>query len=160
GPSWRHGLSLFGDLKYPADFKHFDYVNPNAPKRGTMRLIASGTYDNFNFVVFGLKGQLAAGLVNLLHSQLMIPPYDPVGTQYGLLADAATHAEDFSSATYRLRAEAKWHDGRPVTPDDIVFSFAAYKENSPFYGAYYRHVTKVETTGEREVTFTFDGPGN
>ena len=159
-PNWRHGLSLFGDLKYPADFKHYDYVNPNAPKAGTLRLIASGTYDNFNMVVFGLKGQLAAGIVNLFHSQLMTQSYDEVWSQYGLLADAATFAEDFSAATYRLRAAARCHDGRPVTPEDVIFSLTTLKHNSPFYSAYYRHVTKVEKTGEREVTFTFDGPGN
>src|SRR5262249_42129798 len=159
-PKWRHGLSLFGDLKYPADFKHFDYVNPNAPKGGAVRLIVPGTFDNFNLVVFGLKGQLAAGITNFFHSPLMARAFDEVGTQYGLLADAASHADDFSSATYRLRAEARWHDGRPVTPEDVIFSFAAFKDNSPFYGAYYRHVTKLEKTGEREVSFTFDGPGN
>jgi microcin C transport system substrate-binding protein len=158
--NWRHGLSLFGELKYPAEFKHFDYVNPNAPKGGTLRLVAIGTYDNFNFVITGLKGQIAAGITNFLHTRLMTSSFDEVGTQYGLLADAAAHPDDFSSATYRLRAEARWHDGRPVTPEDVIFSLNAFKENSPFYGAYYRHVTKVEKTGEREVTFTFDGPGN
>ena len=62
--------------------------------------------------------------------------------------------------THRLRAEAKWHDGKPVTPDDVIFSFNALKKHHPFYAAYYRHVAKVEKTGEREVTFTFDAPGN
>jgi microcin C transport system substrate-binding protein len=156
---WQHGLSLFGDVRYPADFKHFDYVNPQAPKAGTVRLIVPGTFDNFNLVIAGLKGQLGAG-INLIYNQLMTSAFDEVGTQYGLLADAASHPDDFSSATYRLRAEAKWHDGRTVTPDDVIFSFNAFKENSPFYGAYYRHVIKVEKTADREVTFTFDGPGN
>jgi microcin C transport system substrate-binding protein len=158
-PNWRHGLSLFGDLKYPPDFKHFDYVNANAPKAGTVRMLATGTFDNFNVVIAGLKGQLAVG-INLLYNQLMTTTFDEVGTQYGLLADAASRLDDFSSATYRLRAEAKWHDGRPVTPEDVIFSFEAFKQNSPFLGAYYRHVTKAEKTGDREVTFTFDGPGN
>jgi microcin C transport system substrate-binding protein len=157
--NWRHGLSLFGDLKYPADFKQLDYVNATAPKGGTVRLLATGTFDNFNIVIVGLKGQLAAG-VNLLYDRLMSTTFDEVGTQYGLLADAASRRDDFSSATYRLRPEAKWHDGRPVTPEDVIFSFEVSKENSPFMGAYYRHVTKAEKTGEREITFTFDGPGN
>jgi microcin C transport system substrate-binding protein len=158
-PAWRHALSLFGDIKYPADFKHLDYVNPQAPKGGTVRLIVPGTFDNFNLVIAGLKGQISAG-INLIYNQLMTSSFDEVGTSYGLLADAAAHPDDFSSATYRLRAEAKWSDGRPVTPDDVIFSFNAFKDNSPFYGAYYRHVVKLEKTGEREVTFTFDGPGN
>ena len=71
-----------------------------------------------------------------------------------------SYPDDFSSVSYRLRAEAKWHDGTPVTPDDVIFSFDAFKKNSPQLAAYYRHVVKVEKTGEREVTFTFDGPGN
>src|SRR5208282_4483679 len=66
----------------------------------------------------------------------------------------------FSSASYRLRAQAKWHDGKPVTPEDVIFSFAAFKKYSPQLAAYYRHVVKVEKTGDREITFTFDGPGN
>jgi microcin C transport system substrate-binding protein len=157
--NWRHGLSLFGDLKYPADFKQFDYVNAKAPKGGAVRLLATGTFDNFNVVIAGLKGQIAVG-VNLIYNQLMTTSFDEIATQYGLLADAATRPDDFSTATYRLRAEAKWHDGRPVTPEDVIFSFEALKENSPFMGAYYRHVTKAEKTGEHEVTFTFDSPGN
>ena len=156
---WRHGLSLFGDLKYPVDFKRFDYVNARAPKAGAVRMLAPGTYDNFNMVVAGLKGQIAAG-IEQVYDTLMAPAMDEVSTEYGLLADAASHPEDFSSVTYRLRGDAKWHDGQPVTPDDVVFSFDAFKTNSPFSAAYYRHVVKAEKTGEREVTFTFDGPGN
>ena len=71
-----------------------------------------------------------------------------------------SYPDDFSSASYRLRAEAKWHDGKPVTPDDVIFSFNAFKKHSPQLAAYYRHVVKVEKTGDREVTFTFDSPGN
>ncbi len=156
---WRHGLSLFGELKYPADFKRFDYVNPDAPKGGAVRLLAFGTYDNFNIVIEGLKGQIVAG-INLVYNQLMSQAADEVATQYGVLADAASRPDDFSSVTYRLRPEARWHDGQPVTPEDVIFSYTAFKANSPFWGAYYRHVVKAEKTGAREVTFTFDGPGN
>lgn len=157
--NWRHGLSLFGDLKYPADFKHFEYVNPGAPKGGAIRMLAVGTFDNFNSVIDGLKGQLEGG-IDLIYNSLMTPAADEVSTEYGLLAEAAHHPDDFSSVTYRLRSEARWHDGKPVTPEDVIFSFTAFKENSPFWGAYYRHVVKAEKTGEREVTFTFDGAGN
>lgn len=156
---WRHALSLFNDIKYPAGFKHFDYVNPDAPKGGTVRQIAIGTFDNFNVTISGVKGVVAAG-IELIYDSLMVPALDEVATAYGLLAETVRYPEDFSSATYRLRAEAKWHDGTPVSVDDVVFSFAAFRNNSPQLSAYYRHVVKVEKTGEREVTFTFDGPGN
>ncbi len=157
--TWEHGLSLFGELKYPAGFKHFDYVNPNAPRGGAARQIAFGTFDNFNYAVAGVKGSVAAGLINI-YDTLMAQAMDEVSTEYGLLADAVSHPDDYSSATYRLRPEAKWHDGKPVTVDDVIFSLEAWKKNNPQLSAYYRHVTKAEKTGEREVTFTFDGPGN
>ena len=157
--NWRHGLSLFGDLKYPAGFKHFDYVNPQAPKGGAVRLVGFGTFDNFNVVIAGVKGTIAAGIERST-STLMASAFDEVSTEYGLLAEAVSHPADFSSVTYRLRAEAKWHDGKPVTADDVIFSFQAFKKHHPHTAAYYHHVTKAEKTGEREITFTFDGPGN
>ena len=156
---WRHALSLFGDIKYPEGFKHFDYVNPNAPQGGTLRQSALGTFDNFNTVVSGVKGSIAIG-TELYTETLTTPSLDEVSTEYGLLAEAISYPADYSAVTYRLRAKARWHDGKPITSDDVLFSFDVLKKNSPFYGAYYRHVVKVETTGEREVTFTFDGPGN
>ena len=157
---WHHGLSLFGDLKYPADFKQFDYVNPNAPKGGVVRLIAGGqTFDNFNLVVSGVKGSLASG-IELLYDTLMASSLDEVSAEYGLLAEAVSYPADFSSVIYRLRREAKWHDGKPVTAEDVIFSFQAFKKNHPQLSAYYQHVVKAEKTGEREITFTFDQPGN
>ena len=156
---WRHALSLFGDIKYPEGFKHFDYVNPNAPQGGTLRQSALGTFDNFNTVVSGVKGSIAIG-TELYVETLTTPSLDEVSTEYGLLAEAISYPADYSAVTYRLRAKARWHDGKPITSDDVLYSFDVLKKNSPFYGAYYRHVVKAETTGEREVTFTFDGPGN
>ncbi len=158
-PVWRHGVSTFGDLKYPAGFKQFDYVNGAAPKAGSVRQIALGTFDNFNPVIADVKGSIAAG-TELVYETLSVQSLDEVSSGYGLLAEAVSYPADFSSASYRLRAEAKWHDGTPVTPDDVIFSFEAFKKYSPQLGAYYRHVTKVEKIGERELTFTFDGPGN
>ena len=156
---WRHGLSLFGELKYPAGFKHFDYVNPNAPKGGSVRLMALGTFDNFNEVVAGLKGSIAAG-AGLISDTLLASALDEVSTEYGLIAEAVSHSSDFSSATFRLRAAARHHDGKPITVDDVIFSMEAFKKHSPGMAAYYRHVAKIEQTGEREVTFIFDSPGN
>ena len=157
--NWRHGLSLYGELKYPPGFKQFDYVNANAPKGGTVRQIALGTFDNFNTAVAGVKGSLAAG-IEQIYETLLANSLDEVSTGYGLLAEAVSFPADFSSVTYRLRPQTKWHDGTPVTPDDVIFSFNAFKKYSPQQSAYYRHVTKAEQTGEREVTFTFDAPGN
>jgi microcin C transport system substrate-binding protein len=158
-PAWRHGTSEFGDLKYPEGFKQFDYVNAKAPKGGTVRLSANGTFDNFNPVVSEVKGSLAAG-ISIIYQSLTIASLDEVSSEYGLIAEALRFPDDFSSATYRLRKEAKWHDGTPVTPDDVIFSLDVWKKNSPSKNAYYRHVSKAEKTGEREVTFTFDAPGN
>ncbi len=157
--NWKHGLSLFGEPHYPAGFKHFAYVNPAAPQGGAIRQIAFGTFDNFNGVVAVVKGSLASGL-ELINETLSTPALDEVSTEYGLLAEAVSYPEDRTSVTYRLRANAHWHDGKPVTPDDVIYSFDTFKKNSPQYAAYYRHVAKAEKTGERDVTFTFDGPGN
>jgi microcin C transport system substrate-binding protein len=156
---WRHGMSLFGDVKYPEGFKQFDYVNPNAPKAGAVRQIAVGTFDNFNGVVAGVKGSLAGG-IDQIYDTLMVSSLDEVSTEYGLIAEAAKHPDDFSWVTYRLRPEARWHDGKPITPADVIFSFDAFRKHSPQLAAYYRHVTKAEQTAEREITFTFDTKGN
>ncbi|HET7850244.1 MAG TPA: extracellular solute-binding protein [Pseudolabrys sp.] len=156
---WRHGLSLFGDVHYPLDFKHFDYVNPAAPKGGTVRQSAFGTFDNFNVVIAGVKGNLAGG-INLINESLTTPALDEVSTDYGLLAESVSYPEDRTSVTYRLRAASRWQDGKPVTVEDVIYSFEVFKKNDQQLAAYYRHVTKAEKTGEREITFTFDGPGN
>lgn len=156
--AWTHGLSLFGDVKYPANFPHFDYVNPTAPKGGVVRQTAVGTFDNFNMVVAGVKGSI--GAIGEIYEALTVSSLDEVSTQYGLLAEAMSYPADYSSVTYRLRKEAKWHDGKPVTPDDVIFSLEAFKKYHPFYSAYYRHVTKAEKAGPREIKFTFDAPGN
>lgn len=157
--AWRHALSLFGDVKYPADFKRFDYVNPDAPKGGVARQILIGTFDNLNIAVSGVKGSLA-GAVRLIYESLMTPSLDEVSTEYGALAEAASHPDDFSFVIYRLRPQAKWHDGKPVTADDVIFSLDAFKKYDPMASAYYRHVVKAEKVGDREVKFVFDMPGN
>jgi microcin C transport system substrate-binding protein len=157
--SWRHGVSLYGDLKYPEGFKQFDYVNAAAPKAGAARQIALGTFDSFNIIVAGVKGNVVNG-ITLIYDTLLDGSLDEVASQYGLVADAVSYPDDFSSATYRLRAEAKWNDGMPITPDDVIFSFDAWKKYSPQLAAYYRHAVKVEKSGDREITFVFDGPGN
>jgi microcin C transport system substrate-binding protein len=158
-PVWRHALSLFGNVKYPADFARFDYVNPDAPKGGVVRQIMIGTFDNFNPAVAGVKGSFA-GAVGLIYESLTTSSEDEVSTEYGALAESVSYPDDFSSVTYRLRPRAKWHDGEPVTPDDVIFSLDSFKKYHPQYSAYYRHVVKAEKAGERDIKFTFDAPGN
>ena len=158
-PVWRHALSLFGNVKYPADFARFDYVNPDAPKGGVARQIMIGTFDNFNPTVAGVKGSFA-GAVGLIYESLTTSSEDEVSTEYGVLAELVSYPDDFSSVTYRLRPRAKWHDGEPVTPDDVIFSLDSFKKYHPQYSAYYRHVVKAEQVGERDIKFTFDAPGN
>src|SRR6478672_1645511 len=94
-PAWRHALSLFGDVKYPADFKRFDYVNPDAPKGGVARLISLGTFDNFNIAVAGIKGNLAPAATQI-YETLMSKSQDEVVTEYGLIAESAAHPDDFT----------------------------------------------------------------
>jgi microcin C transport system substrate-binding protein len=156
---WRHGLSLMGTPKYTRDFKHFDYVNPTAPKGGTVRLGAQGSFDSFNMVVAGIKGDVEENIARI-YETLMVASQDEVSTEYGLIAESVKHPEDYSAVTYKLRPQARWHDGKPITPEDVIFSFDAFKKHSPFRSVYYKNILKAEKSGEREVTFTFDQKGN
>ena len=134
-------------------------MNANAPKGGAARQMALGTFDNFNMVVDGVKGTLVFG-IDLNYDTLLAPALDEVSSAYGLIAEAVSHPDDFSSASFQLRPQAKWHDGKSITVDDVIFSFQTFTILSPQVAAAYVHVVKVEQTGEREITFTFDGPGN
>ena len=93
--NWRHGVALFGDLRYPSGFNHFEYVNANTPKGGKVRQAALGTFNNFNVVVAGLKGSLAAG-VDFIYETLLVPSLDEVSSDYGLLAEAISYPPDYS----------------------------------------------------------------
>ncbi len=152
-----NAISLVGDPKYGPDFKNFDWVNPDAPKGGTVRQWANGTFDTLN--PFSEKGVKAAGL-GLIYDSLFTTSLDEPSTQYALIAECATYPDDFSSVTFKLRPEAKFQDGQPITPEDVVFSFDALKKVNPFYAFYYKNVAKAEKTGDHEVTFTFDTKGN
>jgi microcin C transport system substrate-binding protein len=156
---WRHGAALLGEVKYPSGFKHYEYVNPSAPKGGLVRLGAQGTFDSFNIVVAGVKGTPEQG-IGFLYETLTTASLDEPSASYGLLAEAFSYPEDYSSVTFRLRPEARWHDGKPVTADDVIFSFDTFKANSPTYAFYYANVTKAERLGEREIRFTFNETGN
>lgn len=153
-----HGLSLFGELKYPAGFKRFDYVNPDAPKGGVLRMAAIGGFDNLN--PFILKGDAAAG-AGMIYDRLLTQSYDEAGAEYGLLAASIETAKDFSWVVFILRPEARWHDGKPVTPEDVIFSMNILKEKgAPVYRFYYANVKTASKAGEHGVRFDFDAGGN
>jgi microcin C transport system substrate-binding protein len=154
---FRHGLSTFGDLKYPADFKHFGYVNPNAPKGGRFSTYGGplNSFDTFN--PFILKGDSATGL-GLLFDTLMVRSGDEPDAVYGLVAKEAAVAPDRMSVTFRLRPEAKFSDGSKITADDVVFAFDTLKSKGhPSYRITMRDVTKAEALDARTVRFTFKG---
>lgn len=154
---WRHAATFDGEPKYEEGFSHFDYVNPDAPKGGTLRLSETNSFDTLN--ITPTKGELATGL-GLVFETLLKPSSDEIATDYGLLAEAFSYPDDYSSVTYRLRKNARWHDGQPVTPEDVVFSFEnTIALNAPRQN-YYKHVISAEKTGPQEVTFTFDEKNN
>jgi len=153
-----YGLSLFGQLKYPPDFKHFDYTDPQAPKGGTMRLSAIGTFDTLN--PFVIKGVPAAG-IGALFDTLMTESADEPGSEYGLAAGGVELAPDRLSVLYTLRNEARFHDGTPMTPADVVWTFETLRaKGHPFYRSYYGDVTGVEAEGERGIRFRFKSADN
>ncbi|MCG8691652.1 MAG: ABC transporter substrate-binding protein, partial [Minwuiales bacterium] len=157
----RHGLSIFGDLKYPADFTHFDYADPNAPKGGTLRLASVGSYDNLNpFILKGVYahhiGRTSAKLGGSVFETLMVAAEDEPDSLYGLIAESVEMPADRSSATFNIRPEARWHDGTPITADDVAFSFdALLKDGHPRYRIVYRDVETVEALDQRRVKFSF-----
>ena len=104
---------MFGELKYPPGFEHFEYVNPTAPKLGTVRMMALGTFDNFNEVIAGVKGSFA-GRAGVICDTLLSPSLDEAVADYGLIAEAVRYPDDFASATFRLRAGARHHDEKPI----------------------------------------------
>ena len=139
------------------DFQHFDWVNPDAPKGGRLRQAAIGTFDSLN--PFTVQGNAANGL-SLLHDTLMATSQDEPSVEYCLICEWVSYPEDFSSATFKIRDGARFSDGSPITVEDIVFSLNALKKSHPHFGSYYKNVTKVEKTGDNEVTFRFDQKNN
>ncbi|KZD08261.1 extracellular solute-binding protein [Oceanibaculum pacificum] len=148
-----HALVLHGEPKYGLDFKHFDYVNPDAPKGGQVTMATIGTYDSLN--PFILRGVPAAGLA-LTFDTLLTGSSDEAFAEYGLLAESIELPADRKWVAFTLRPEARFHDGKPVTAADVVWTFETLKaKGAPFYRAYYADVLKAEALGERQVKFTF-----
>ena len=151
GPA--HGIAMHGDLKYGPGFTHFDCVNPDAPKGGELRLYALGTFDSFN--PFIIKGNPDDGS-GRIYDTLLTSSADEPFSEYGLLAESVETPPDRSWVTFRLRKEARWHDGQPVTADDVLWSYETLRsKGQPFYRAYYANVDKAEKLDERTVKFTF-----
>lgn len=153
----RHAVSLVDEPKMPKGYDHFDWVNPDAPKGGTLKVAQIGSFDNLN--VFTIQGESASGL-GLIYDSLFASSPDEPSTAYGLVAECVSYPDDFSSATFKLRPEARFNDGTPVTVEDVIFSLEALKKANPQYALYYKNVVKAEKTGEHEVTFRFDTKGN
>lgn len=153
-----HALTMHGTPKYGPEFTHMDYTNADAPKGGTLRLHAIGTFDSLN--PFIIKGTPAAGLLflgqSLTYDSLMDQSTDEPFSMYCLLCETVELPKDNKSITFNLRKEAKWHDGTPVTADDVVWSFNAFMEKgSPFFKAYYGDVENVVAETPTRVTFKF-----
>jgi microcin C transport system substrate-binding protein len=150
-----HAIAMHGKPKYGPDFRHFDYVNPNAAKGGQVKLAAIGSFDTFNPYI--LKGQPAAGLNNLFET-LLTSSSDEAFTEYGLIAESIEMPEDRSWVAFTLRKEARWHDGKPITVDDVIFSLGLIKtKGHPFYRSYFKNLERAEQVGEHKVRFTFSG---
>ncbi|UTW08031.1 extracellular solute-binding protein [Pseudomonas benzenivorans] len=155
----QHALTLYGEPpKYPADFHHFDYVNPDAPKGGTLRQSGFGGFDSLN--PFINKG-VAADDIGLIYETLTRHSLDEPFTEYGLLAEKIEKAPDNAWVRFYLRPEARFHDGQPVTAEDVKFTFEALMTHgAPTYRAYYADVDRVEVEGPRQVRFIFKQAGN
>jgi microcin C transport system substrate-binding protein len=155
-----HGMAMHGEPKYPADAVTPDYVNPNAPKGGSVKFGAVGasTFDSLH--PFIIKGVPAAGIGQLWET-LCWQSRDEAFTAYGLIAETIEWPEDRSWVAFNLRPQAKWHDGTPITVEDVVWTFETLKtKGSPRYASYYADVLKAEKTGDRKVLFTFKGAVN
>ncbi|MFQ5565956.1 MAG: extracellular solute-binding protein [Paracoccaceae bacterium] len=154
GTKVAHGVSAFGDLKYPADFDHFDYADPDAPVGGTFSTGASGfTFDSLN--QFILKGNAAFGL-GVTRDSLMVSADDEADSLYGLVAKSIEYPEDRLWAAFELREEARWSDGSPITAEDLVFTFETLRDKGhPSYKVLLAAVTGVTAEGPLRVRYDF-----
>ena len=156
GVTVSHAIAMHGAPKYGPRFTHFDYVNPQAPEGGAVRLGVRGTFDSFNrFIPKGIAG--AGGATETL----LVSSADEPFTKYGLIAETVAWPDDRSWVEFTLRPEARWHDGRPITADDVIFSLETLKtKGHPFYRFYYGSIEKAEKLGPRRVRFVFSEQGN
>ncbi len=159
----RHAVAMHGEPKYGPDFKNLSFANPNAPKGGTLKQHVIGTYDSLN--PFIVKGSPAAGMTfmrsGLLYESLMQNSWDEPFTLYGVIAESIELPEDRSWVAFNLRPEAKWSDGKPITAEDVIWTFNTLMEKgTPFFKAYWHDVKDVTATSSSRVKFTFNVKGN
>ena len=167
-----HGYAQFGTLKYPASFSHFDWVNPDAPKGGTLRIMASGTFDTLNPYTFKGSSPISTAHflqygVNELNEPLMVGTgaYDPSGDEpassYGLIAKSVEYSEDRSWVVFNLRPEARFHDGKPITAYDVAFSYRLLRSDGhPQYRTNLQEVKRVDILGRHRIRFVLKRAGN
>jgi len=156
GVEGKHGVAMHGDLKYGSDFTHFDYANPDAPKGGLVRQGTIGSFDSFNGYI--VKGNSAVGL-GLIYEGLTSASADEAFTRYGVLAEEIYMPKDRSWVAFKLRKEARWHDGKPVTVDDVIWTYNTLLEKgTPFFRFYYGNVTEAVKVDDDTVRFNF-APG-
>ena len=159
GEERRHAIAMHGAPKLAQDFAHFPYVNPQAPKGGQLTLGAVGTFDSLNPLI--VKGVTPASIRGYVYESLLARSADEPFTLYGLLAEAVTMPDDRRSITFHLNPSARFSDGKPVTPDDVVFSFELLRSKGrPYMRSHYGKVSSVTTVADRGVKFTFDAAGD
>ncbi|MER8899278.1 extracellular solute-binding protein [Mesorhizobium sp. M0676] len=162
----KHAIAMQGEPALPADYQHFDYVNPDAPKGGNITYCVVGSFDNLNPFILKSLRTTARGMQDLIFGNLVFEPlmmrnYDEAFTLYGLLADSADMDPERKSIEFHLNPNAKWSDGEPVTPDDVLFTYDVFTDKGrPPYRDRMSLVAKLEKTGDHSVRFTFNDKAN
>lgn len=152
----RHGIAMHGEPKYPPSFTHFDYVNPDAPKGGSVVFGQQGSFDSLNPLI--VKGNAISGVRDYVYESLLTRSYDEAFSLYGLLAESVETPDDRSWVTFHLHPRARFSDGKPVTPEDVIFSHSLLREKGrPNHRSFYGKVDRVERIGDRGVRFVFKG---
>jgi microcin C transport system substrate-binding protein len=153
-----HGIAMHGDLKYGPDFRHFDYADPAAPKGGEVRFHAVGTFDSFNSWILG---GVPAGVAAATLDTLMVSSADEPFSKYCLICESVELPEDRSWIVFNLRPEARFHDGSPITAEDVVWTFETIRSKGhPFFRSYYGGVKSAEALDPRRVRFAFSDATN
>ena len=155
-----HGIAMHGETKYPAGFSHFDYVNPDAPKGGTLKMaVVANGFDSFN--PFDIRGVAAAGISTYLYDTLLESSDDEPFSAYGLIAESLETPEDRSYVVFNIREQARFHDGEAITAEDVKFSFDTLTtKGHPFFRNYYADVSTVTVEGPRRIRFDFSDTSN
>jgi len=162
----KHGIAMQGEPALPPDYQHFDYVNPDAPKGGNVTYCVVGSFDNLNPFILKSLRTTARGMIDTVYGNLVFEPlmqrnYNEPFSLYGLLADSADMDPERKSIEFHLNPNAKWSDGQPVTPEDVLFTYDVFKDKGrPPYSDRMSMIAKLEKTGEHSVKFTFNDKAN